>query len=57
MEMEGEPMKSWAVWRLDGPKGRQIERIAEADTRGPAKKRAFAGKACQSKIGRGALPK
>ena len=26
-------MKPWAVWRLDGPNGRQIERIAEADTR------------------------
>jgi hypothetical protein len=33
MEIEGEPMKSWAVWRLDGPNGLQIERIAEADTR------------------------
>jgi hypothetical protein len=33
MEKEGEPMKPWAVWRLDGPNGRQIERIAEADTR------------------------
>ena len=26
-------MKPWAVWRLDGPNGRQIECIAEADTR------------------------
>ena len=26
-------MKPWAVWRLDGPDGRQIECIAEADTR------------------------
>jgi hypothetical protein len=33
MEKEGEPMKPWAVWRLDGPDGRQIECIAEADTR------------------------
>jgi hypothetical protein len=33
MEIKGEPMKSWAVSRLDGPNGRQIECIAEADTR------------------------
>ena len=33
MKIEGEPIKPWAVWRLDSPDGRQIERIAEADTR------------------------
>jgi hypothetical protein len=33
MKIEGEPMKPWAVWRLDGPDGRQIECIAQADTR------------------------
>ena len=33
MKIKGEPMKPWAVWRLDGPNGLQIECIAEADTR------------------------
>jgi hypothetical protein len=32
MKMEGEPMKPWAVWRINH-KDEPIERVAEADTR------------------------
>jgi hypothetical protein len=32
MEFEGEPSKPWAVWRLYA-EGKQIEKVAEADTR------------------------
>lgn len=33
MHIGGERVKPWAVWRVSSIDGRQLERVAEADTR------------------------
>jgi len=33
MDIEGERVKPWAVWRVNPIDGTQLERVAEADTR------------------------
>jgi hypothetical protein len=33
MTIPGEPMKPWALWRINPVDGRQLERVAEGNTR------------------------
>jgi hypothetical protein len=33
MTIPGEPMKPWALWRINPVDGRQLERVAEGETR------------------------